>query len=80
MLIAVCESSPVTLLGPSGSFGIDEDHYKNNMNCGWKIVVEADRVSNTCIKYNASKLFQIISTVVAVCIQNDVVNTYQSYV
>ena len=80
LLIAECEGHPVTLLAPSGTFGIDKNEYKSNLLCQWKIVVEADKVSIACIKYNASKLFNIISTVVAVCIKNDVVNTYQSYV
>ena len=63
LFIAVCGSNPDTLLWPSGSFGISTNQYKNNMNCGWKIVVEADRVSNMFITY---KLFHTIDIGIAV--------------
>ena len=41
---SACSGSPAELTGPSGEFGISKSQYKNNMECGWKITVEAGKV------------------------------------
>ena len=51
------QDAATTLLGPSGSFGINKGQYRNNMRREWKIEVDAVKVSNICIKYNANKAF-----------------------
>ena len=53
-----------TLLGPSGSFGINQ--YQDNMRLEWKIEVDAVKVSNICIKYNANKVFHIFGIALTV--------------
>ena len=39
-----CSGSPAELTGPSGEFGISKSQYKNKLQCGWKITVEAGKV------------------------------------
>ena len=39
-----CSGSPAALTGPSGEFGISQSQYKDNLQCGWKITVEAGEV------------------------------------
>ena len=57
--IAGCGSSPSVLLGPTGSFGISEDQYKDGMTCGWTILVEATKVSNVIL--NAKQTIHMIN-------------------
>ena len=59
MFIAACADQPVTMLGPMGSIQINSNQYQNNIRCGWKIQVEADKVSDKCIKFNANKTITI---------------------
>ena len=60
------QDAVTTLLGPSGSFGINRSQYRNNMRREWKIEVDAVKVSNICIKYNANKVVHTFSIAVAV--------------
>ena len=39
-----CSGSPAELTGQSGEFGISKSQYKDNLQCGWKITVEAGKV------------------------------------
>ena len=41
---SACSGSPAELTGPSGEFGISKSQYKDNLQCGWKITVEAGKV------------------------------------
>ena len=51
LLIAGCRGQAARMLGPTGSFGIDEDTYEDYMYCAWRIEVEAAKVSNVYYYY-----------------------------
>ena len=41
---SACRGSLAELTGPRGEFGIAKSQYKNDLQCGWKITVEAGKV------------------------------------
>ena len=46
LLVAGCGGQTARMPGPLGSFGINKTQYQDNLNCDWRIWVEAAKVSN----------------------------------
>ena len=44
-IAVACPTSPVNLTQAEDTFGIIGDHYKENIQCSWKIQVETAKVS-----------------------------------
>ena len=44
-----CDGSPATLNERSGSFGINQEQYVNNMTCGWMIHVPSYEVKTVFV-------------------------------
>ncbi|KAI0223599.1 Cubilin [Lamellibrachia satsuma] len=44
MPVEGCTDPPIELRGSKGTLGISEDHYHNNMRCGWRINVEPSKL------------------------------------